>query len=215
MRISLSPLRGLLLAALALAVSGCALLGGGGGAKPFTIYSPDVRVQSDPGWPQVHWQLGLAKPTAARMVDSARILVRPQPEELQIYKGASWAQPATDLVESVVLRAFEDSGRIDAVGRMNSGLRADYKLVMELRRFESDYAGQATPTVVVEVNAKLMDNLNQRVVASRTFLNRQPTGNADIGPVVDAFQQALHAMARDIVGWTLSAGQADAQSNSR
>ena len=76
-----------------LVLSGCSILGSGKG-EPVTIYSPEVRVEAQPSWPQVPWSLVIAKPTAARVVDSPRISVRPTPGELQIYKGASWAQPA-------------------------------------------------------------------------------------------------------------------------
>ena len=105
-------------------------------------------------------------------VDSPRINVRPTPSQLEIYKGASWAQPATDMIEDTLLRGFEDSGRIRGVARSTAGIRADYKLSTDVRRFESDYRGQATPTVVIEVNAKLIHVADQRVVADRTFRRR-------------------------------------------
>ncbi len=82
---------------------------------------------------------GTGKPSAARMVDSPRINVRPTPSQMEIYKGASWAQPATDMIEDTLLRGFEDSGRIRGVARSTAGIRADYKLSTDVRRFESDY----------------------------------------------------------------------------
>lgn len=196
---------------LALLLAGCGLLGNAGPQERGAIYSPDIRVQADPAWPSVDWQLSIAGATAARMVDSPRISVRPTPSELQVYAGASWAQTSTDLLETTVLRAFEDSGRIGAVARSEVGIRPDYKLVMDVRRFESDYAGQATPSATIEVAAKLLYNRDQRVVAARTFLEAVPATGTGVPEVVTAFEQALGALTADIVGWTLTAGQADAQ----
>lgn len=196
---------------LALLLAGCGLLGNAGPQERGAIYSPDIRVQADPAWPSVDWQLSIAGATAARMVDSPRISVRPTPSELQVYAGASWAQTSTDLLETTVLRAFEDSGRIDAVARSEVGIRPDYKLVMDVRRFESDYAGQAIPSATIEVAAKLLYNRDQRVVAARTFLEAVPATGTGVPEVVTAFEQALGALTADIVGWTLTAGQADAQ----
>ncbi|MGY0559993.1 ABC-type transport auxiliary lipoprotein family protein [Luteimonas sp. A277] len=196
---------------LALLLAGCSLLGDSGPRERGAIYSPDVRVQADPSWPKVDWQLSIGSATAARMVDSPRISVRPAPSQLQVYAGASWAQPSTDLLETTVLRAFEDSGRIDAVARSEVGIRPDYKLVMDIRRFEADYAGQATPSATIEVAAKLLYNRDQRVVASRTFLEAVPSPGTAVPEVVTAFEQALAAISTDLVGWTLSSGQADAQ----
>lgn len=197
-----------LLAALALAawLPACSL--GGATREPATLYAPDVRVQADPGWPSVDWQLMVLKPAAARIVDSPRIAVRPVPGELQVYRGASWAQPATDLVEATVLRALEDSGRIPAVARSGVGIRADYKLVMDLRRFESDYAGGATPRATIELAAKLLDSHDQRVVAARTFRQAQPADGTDIERVVEAFERALGELATELVDWTLRSGEA-------
>lgn len=196
---------------LALLLAGCSLLGDSGPRERGTIYSPDVRVQADPAWPSVDWQLSIAGATAARMVDSPRISVRPTPSQLQVYAGASWAQPSTDLLETTVLRAFEDSGRIDAVARSEVGIRPDYKLVMDIRRFEADYAGRATPSATIEVAAKLLYNRDQRVVASRTFIEAAPAPGTAVPEVVSAFEQALAAISADLVGWTLGQGQVDAQ----
>jgi cholesterol transport system auxiliary component len=128
---------------------------------------------------------------------------------MEIYKGASWVQPATDMIEDTLLRGFEDSGRIGGVARSTAGIRADYKLSTDVRRFESDYQGQATPTVVIEVNAKLIHVADQRVVADRTFRQAQPVGSTDVPAVTAAFERGLQQLAQDVVGWTLTSGQAD------
>ncbi|OZB72497.1 MAG: hypothetical protein B7X33_01625 [Lysobacterales bacterium 13-68-4] len=36
---------------------------------------------------------------------------------MEVYRGATWSQPATDMLEDALLRGFEDSGRIGAVAR--------------------------------------------------------------------------------------------------
>jgi cholesterol transport system auxiliary component len=129
---------------------------------------------------------------------------------LQVYRGASWAQPATDLLQDAVQRTLEDSGRIQAVASSEAGILGDYRLVMDLRRFEADYAGQPTPSAVIEVNAKLVQNRDQRVVASRTFLHKSAS-DAEIASVAAAFEDSLSAVTHDIVGWVLGNGNGDAQ----
>jgi ABC-type uncharacterized transport system, auxiliary component len=197
-----------LLAAALCLLAGCSILGGKQ-RDPVTLYSPEVRVQADPSWPAVEWQLAIARPTAPRLVDSARIGVRPVPGELQVYRGAVWVQPPTDMLEAAVLRTLEDSGKIAAVGRQATGLRSDFRLAMDIRRFEADYAGGTLPAATIEVNAKLLRNGEQRVAASRTFLRTQPATATDTASVVRAFEQALGAITADIAGWTLAEGQAD------
>ncbi|MGH8060703.1 MAG: ABC-type transport auxiliary lipoprotein family protein [Pseudoxanthomonas sp.] len=193
-----------------LALAGCSILDSKQD-DPTTIYAPQPQVATDPSWPTVAWQLSVGKPTAPRVVDSPRIAVRPVPGELQVYKGASWAQPSTDLVESTILRALEDSGRIPAVARAGSGIRADYKLVLDLRRFESDYAGAAIPSATIELTAKLLHASDQRIVGSRTFLQVQPSSGTEVAQVTSAFDQALGKLGAEVAGWVLVTGEADAK----
>lgn len=191
----------------ALALGGCSLLGGGE-REAVTLFAPDPRVQADPSWPQVDWQLSISPPQAARMVDSLRIAVRPVPEELQVYKGARWAKTPGQQVEDTVLRALEDSGKIPAVARQGSGVSADYRLVLDLRRYEADYAGGAIPAATIEVNAKLLHAPDQAVVASRTFLQAVPAAASDVASVARAFSDALGRTGGEIGGWVLATGEA-------
>ncbi|MDR6843197.1 ABC-type transport auxiliary lipoprotein family protein [Pseudoxanthomonas sacheonensis] len=206
-----ASLRLLPVAASLLLLAGCSVLGNGKQRDPVTIYAPQVKVTPDPSWPSVTWQLAVAKPTAARVVDSPRIAVRPVPGELQVYRGVTWSQPSTDLIEATVLRALEDSGKIPAVARAGSGIRADYRLIMDLRRYESDYAGNAVPSATIELTAKLLHTSEQRVVASRTFLQVEPSAGVEVPQVATAFDTALEKLGSEVVGWVLTTGEADAR----
>lgn len=198
--------RAMLAAGLVASLGGCALLGAGKG-DGVVQYAPDPRVQVQPDWPSVTWSLTVAQPSAARAIDSARIAVRPTPQELQVYKGAQWAKRPSEMLEDAILRALEDSGRIGVVSRQGMGIATDYRLVLDLRRFESDYAS-GQPAATIEVRAKLLHGTAPDVVASRTFLQAVPARDAAVPSVVDAFETALAGMARDLAGWTLATGAA-------
>ena len=202
-----TPVRALVAFALLTALTGCGLLGGGKRDR-ITIYSPDPRVQADPSWPAVDWQLSLTSPDAERMIDSLRIAVRPSPAELQVYKGANWAKRPSDMLQDTLLRALEDSGKIPAVARQGSGISADYKLVLDLRRFEADYPQPGgLPAATIEVNAKLLHAQDQKVVAARTFLEAEPASSTAIPDVVAAFDRGLSTLGGDMAGWILTTGQ--------
>ena len=205
-RVPWQPSTGAVACALALGIlmSGCSLLGSK--KDSITVYAPEPRIQPDPSWPRVAWQLAVTIPTASRVHDSLRIAVRPSSNELEVYKGANWAKRPGEMLEDAVLRALEDSGHIPAVARPGSGIGADYKLVLDLRRFESDYAGQALPAATIEVNAKLLHAQDQTVIGSRTFLQQQPSSTPAVPEVVMAFEAALGGISRDLAGWVLVEG---------
>ena len=192
-------------ALLATVLAGCASILGGE-SDPTTIYSPDPRPVLDPALPTVSWQLALGSTSGARTVDSYRIAVRPTPGEIQVYRGASWARTPGEMLQSTVLRALEDSGRIASVARQGTGVAADYRLVIDLRRFEADYAGNAVPAATIEFNAKLIHGVDQAIVASHTFLQTQPATGTDVPQVVAAFDRALGNVSGELAAWALVSG---------
>lgn len=180
--------------------------------EPLSLYAPEAHVQPDAAWPTVAWQLQLPRPHASEMLDSPRIVVRPEDGALQVYHGAIWAQPAPDLVQDAVLEAFEDSGRIAGVGRRGTGIAGDYELLLDIRHFESDYDG-AIPNADVEIVAKLIASRTNMVVATRTLHQRVPASGTAVGEVSRAFGTAMTTLVQDLVGWTLVEGQNHARAN--
>ena len=166
---------------------------------------------ADSAWPQVNWQLQISRPYADTMHDSARILVRPQPGELQVYKGAAWTQPAPDMVLDTLVRAFADSGRLAGVARRGEGVSARYELLLDLRRFESDYGDGTTPNARIEIGARLVHNADNRVVASSVFDEARPAEGTTVVQINRAFEQGLGDITAQLIGWTLSEGQRDSK----
>lgn len=192
-----------LLASL-LALGGCLLTGK---TTPIQIYSPVVQIQPQDEWPQVDWQLMVVRPSADQMLDSQRIMVRPDPNRLQVYSGSSWAESMPDMLHSMLLRAFEDSGRIAAVTRQSSSMRARFGLILDVRAFEAVYDGEVNPAVDIQIHAKLIHAPTTRVVSARTFRHWQRSDGTDVDSVVDAFSLGTRAFVDELVGWTLSEGE--------
>ncbi len=193
-------------------LAGCSLIPA---KDPLSLYAPAAKVVPDASWPAVTWQLQIPRPLAGELIDSPRIVVRPAPGEMQIYKGAVWAQPAPDLVLDALMHAFEDSGRIAGVLRRGNGVAGDYELLLDMRRFDSDYAGGATPRAEVEISAKLIAIHSNSVIASRTFHQSAQAAGTAVGAVTQAFDAALGRALHEIVGWTLIEGQRNAAINPR
>ena len=201
--------RNLALLCLFLPLAACSIVGGP--RESPAIYAPEPRISTDPAWPQASWGVVIAHPGDARLMDGQRIAVSPVPGELQVYRAALWARSPSEMVDDVVQRTLEDSGRIATVARQGSGISANYRLLLDVRTFKSDYAGSATPSAVIEVNAKLLHQEDQILVGSRTFRQAQPASGSDVAQVADAFSQGLGTLGHDIAGWTLQTGQAHQQ----
>ena len=173
------------------------------GSDPTVAYSPQVEVAVPESVAAVDWQLAIARPTAENLLSGTRIAVRERGAELQVLAGARWSDSVPELLQTLVVRGFEDSGRILGVARQATALDADYTLALDVRAFEAEYDDGGAPRVHVAFTAKLVGDAN-RVLASRTFQARAAAGGRQAPAVVDAFEEALEATLAELLAWTLT-----------
>ena len=205
------------LVAVLLAISllpACSSLIGGPKETP-KLYAPVLHPQANAAWPQVVWSLATSRSASMPILEGPGILVSPTPGELQVYRGALWARSPSELVEDSVLHTLEASGKIAAVARQNSGMDADYRLLLEVREFRADYTGNAVPAARLDINAKLLYANDLSIVGSRNFQLTRPASDTEVASVVSAFGQALDRLAGQIAGWALTTGQAHEQAAHR
>jgi cholesterol transport system auxiliary component len=191
--------------ALAIVLAGCGSIGGP--KTEVKLYSPATAVTVDPAWPTVDWSLVVGVQSANAMLDSPRIAVRPTANELQTYKGARWADNAPDLLQTALVQAFEDSGRIGSVLRFGGGSsRGEYGLWIEVRQFETVYQGDK-PEAVIEVQARLVKLRGGGVVASKRLRHAVAGRTPALDDIVAAFGGSMSSLATELVDWTLAEGQ--------
>jgi len=177
--------------------------------EPTAVFEPTrANAAPDASWQQANWSLLVSKPAASAQLDNDRIAVRPADGQITVYKAAAWTDTAPDLVQSALVRRFEDSGKILSVARPGSGVRGDFVLQTELREFQSVYTAPNRPEVRVEIYAKLVKNADGSVVAARSFRQTAEPSTEDVSSVADAFGAALSRSTDEIVGWTLASGNA-------
>lgn len=174
--------------------------------EPLKIYEPaHVAAPADPAWPMARWSLLVPRPSSTQLLASEAITVRPGPGAVQVYKSASWSDSVPDLVQTALVRGFEDSQKILSVARPGGGVRGEYQLVTDLRAFESVYEG-GSPQAVIELYAKLVHTEDGEVVAARSFRDSEPATSTEVDDVVAAFSRSLDRTTRQVVGWTLAGG---------
>jgi len=164
----------------------------------YEISAPDV-LQSVPGATRA--QILIPEPTAIKTLDSERIVIKPTSFTIQYLAESQWSDRLPRMVQLRLLQAFENTGKVGAVGVPGQGLAIDYQLVMEIRRFEVSVAG--SPTAIVEISVKALDDRNGTVVGTRIFEQRSPLSGTANPDYVAALDRAFDAVSREIVDWTL------------
>jgi cholesterol transport system auxiliary component len=146
-------------------------------------------------------QLLIADPSALKALDSEQILVRLSGSEVQYLSRSQWSDKLTRVVQSKLVEAFEDTGRLGGVGKPGQGLAIDYQLISDVRAFEIATGGGDRG--VVEISVKLLNDRNGSVKAQKVFRAEAPSTGGSASAYVAALDQAFGRVTGEIVAWTL------------
>jgi cholesterol transport system auxiliary component len=146
-------------------------------------------------------QLLVADPSALKALDSEQILVRVSGAEIRYLSQSQWSDRLTRVVQSKLVEAFENTGRLGGVGKPGQGLAIDFQLITDVRAFE--ISAEGGDRGVVEISAKLLNDRNGTVKAQRVFRAEVPSAGSDNSAYVAALDRAFARVTADIVGWTL------------
>jgi len=149
------------------------------------------------------------RPEAGPGLDSDRIALIRSDRRFDFYAASRWAEPAPDLVESVMLDALRATGSFSAVFDDSSPFAPRYNLRCALRRFEADYTsdrgsgGGRGPTTHVVLDCTLGRHRDRELLASFTARGSSVASEDRVNAVVAAFATAT-ATAMDELGRELA-----------
>ena len=184
-------------------LSGCTIFPA---SEPLQVYLlPSQAVAPSPA-ASVSWSLRINQPQASLALNNARIAVLPDGNQISSYAASRWSDPAPRLLRNHLLKAFQTDGRVTALSSDDDGLQADFALGGELQAFQSEYH-QGSFSVVLLLQARLIDNRSQRIIASQRFAVSQAVNGSQVPAVVEAFGHASDQLAVQVLQWTLAQGQ--------
>lgn len=194
--------RTLTVACATLALAGCITVGAG--ERPEVSLRSIAEPAIERGATRADWHLLVDVPRASEPIDGPRIVLSPRPGEYGVHAGVRWTDDAPRLLQSLVVRAFERSGRVMAVAPVSSSVRADRLLEIDLHAFHAAWepGGDA---VRVAFTARLVDTRSNRIVASRRFDAPVPLESRRIDAVVAGFDRAMAQALPELVEWAASA----------
>lgn len=188
---------------LALALGGCSTLGLGASVKPDAIYDIAAPTAFDGSAKRSAAQLLVPLPSANDALSTSRIAVRAKGGSISYLPGVSWSDQLPPLVQTVAVRAFENSGRVRAVGTPGQSLAIDDQVIIDIRAFELDVTG--SPAAHVAFGVKLLDERTGKVKASQVFDVSRPSASDRPKDAIVAIDQAASAALSQVVGWAASA----------
>lgn len=181
-----------------------ALLAGCGTTTPldtFNLSAPQPGVTSPS---RKNTQLLVPTPTALKALDSENIVVSSAPGSIEYLKGAQWGDRLTNIVQSRLVQAYENTGVFGGIGRPGDGLAINYQILTDVRMF--GIQAYASPKLaVVELAVRLMNDKSGEVRATRVFRTAIPVSGTTNAAYVKALNAAFERAASEIVSWTVTA----------
>lgn len=192
-------IRTLAFAAVAAALSGCALLST---PDPVQLYRFGETAADTATAAAEPVQVKLRAVEFSHAAQGDRLLGLTGSEAAYI-GGARWVSPARQLYTDSVESAFGGQARtVRLIGRREL-TPATRLLDLDVRTFETRYDSvDAIPTVVVTVRARLLRFPERTVAAERNFTVSQPAAANRISSIVEAYDLATREVNSRIVAWT-------------
>lgn len=187
---------------LTFALTGCSTLGLGATPEPDAIFDLAAPTTFEGAAKRSSAQILVPLPNASDALSSESIVVRADGGSISYMPGVSWSDELPPLVQTILVRAFENSGRVKAVGKPGESLAIDDQVIVDIRAFELDVTG--APTARVALGVKLLDERTGKVRASRVFDVSRPSASDRPKDAIAAIDRAASAAAADVVTWTAS-----------
>ncbi|ATX65990.1 ABC-type transport auxiliary lipoprotein family protein [Roseinatronobacter bogoriensis] len=185
-------------------LSGCGALSAIGDATtPLDAY--ELRA---PALPQAGRMLARALsvelPTSSGALETDRILIKPNPVQSLYLPGARWSDQAPAMFQTVMLRAFEDTGALSYVGRRPLGGSGDFALISEITDFQAELSEDGNSAIArIRLTARMVRESDARVMARRSFQALAPAPSTETLDIVQAFNVASDEVLGDLVRWGL------------
>ncbi len=195
--------------AAALAAGACVSVLPDAGPPP-SIYRLTVPELTAEGVDRAAWSIEIPRPTAPKALSTDRIALTDGPGDIAYAAGARWEAVTPRVLQDVLLETFDASGKVRAAVRPEDGIRAEYELRVEVRRFEAAYREgyDRPPTALVRLDAKLIDTRTRQLVAAQGFRASELSNSVRMGDIIVAFNNVAARSAIEIADWTVASAPA-------
>lgn len=119
--------------------------------------------------------------------------------------GARWPVRTPALIESALIEALQDSGRLRSVQGDFGRFRTTHSLTLEVRRFEADYTGGEPPVARVALAVTVGRQSDRSVLAAFTVEAEERASENRVSAVVAALDAAFQRAANEVAGKSFDA----------
>lgn len=174
------------------------LVGGGSANANQIIYDLTAPTQFSRIDKTPRGQLTVLEPATPIMLDTRKILVRPNGSEDSTFAKAQWSDNVPKLLQAKVIQAFENAGLSRNVSRPTDASAPDKQLAIDVRKFQILISPQ--PTAEIEFAARIFSG-DGRIVEAKVFRAAVPISEMNASGGTAALDQAFGKATTELVEW--------------
>ncbi len=157
------------------------------------------------GGPAVAADILVSVQSTAPGLDGTGIAGRWPASRMDYLAGARWPVRTPVLIQSALIEALQDSGRLRSVQGDFARFRTTHTLTLEVRRFEADYTAGEPPVARVAFAVTIGRQSDRTVLAAFTVEAEERATENRVTAVVAALDLAFGRAASELAGKSLEA----------
>lgn len=171
------------IALLSIALSGC------GAARPAKYYELTLPAENvtDPSGEVYPVTILMGPILCSHLYREDHIVYSSEGETMGIYEYQRWAEPPSEMIQDVLLRALRSSGRFRSIYAQRSSMRGDYLLRGHLWEFKEVTAPSLSARFALEL--ELRDTRTGDTVWNHLYNHDEPVSGKNVSAVVAALNR--------------------------
>jgi len=158
-----------------------------GAVRPSKYYALDLP-PAPPATANTHdAALLVGRLSAPHLYRDDRIVYRTGETQIGTYEYHRWAEPPTDMLESMLLRLLRGSGKYRTVQRLASNTQGDY--IVRGRLYQLEESSSPSLAARVSFELELYEKKSGTVVWSHFYSHDEPVNGTEVPDVVQAFNR--------------------------
>jgi cholesterol transport system auxiliary component len=136
--------------------------------------------------------LAVARPSVQPGLDTDRIMLTRNGQELDQFAGSRWGESLPRVITALVVQSLSGGGGFANVIEAGRGtVTSDYELLLTVRHFEAAYAaGSAAPVIHVALECTLVAGAPRRVLGRCDAAASEPATENRMAAIVAAMERA-------------------------
>lgn len=155
----------------------------------------------------LNMELIIERPESSGALNTDGVMMRPSHIEAAYLPNAQWTAEAPAMLQTLLVRAFQQTGGYSYVGRKPLGLGGDFAVLSELIDLQGELVETPEGAIVqarVALRISIVRESDARIVGTKLFATTTPATDDSATAIALALDAAMQNLLPDLTKWVLT-----------